>query len=257
MCDQEPAAKKLKLDSNANRLKRFQHHWFDDNPSWKTWVKEIPDNPHKFFCLACQVTLVCGLSEIRKHSKSTYHFENMKKLNPENYYSGLPSTSAEEINPGQLESPHVPEENFNFNERVQIAEIRLATFFVEKNLPFSISSELLALMKDIGKEPNILQAMSLGKTKLKSIVTNVVCHQETCRISEVLRENKLSVYEDETSDITNNKWLSLMVRYVEPKTLQVRCELLQMIHLNATDCSASKIFQAFENELLKKKLLFN
>ncbi|XP_029665084.1 uncharacterized protein LOC115236638 [Formica exsecta] len=252
MSDQELAAKRLKM----GRQKRFQHQWFDDNPSWKIWVKEIPDDPHKFFCLACQTTLVCGLSEIKKHSKSTYHLENMKKLNPNSWtnYSELESSSVEEINPGQSKTQHVPREDFDFNERVKIAEIRLAIFFVEKNLPFSISSELLFLMKDIAKEPDIPQAMSLGRTKLTHIVNDVVCRQETHQISEVLRENKFSIYEDETSVITNDKWLLLMVRYVEPKTLHVRCELLQMIHLNATDCSANKIFQSFENELLKKNI---
>jgi len=58
------------------------------------------------------------------------------------------------------------------------------------------------------------------------------------------------VYEDEISDITNDKGLSLTVHYAELKTLQVRCELLQMIHLNATDCSANNI-ESFINELLK------
>ncbi|KAL6417550.1 hypothetical protein ACFW04_013622 [Cataglyphis niger] len=89
-------------------------------------------------------------------------------------------------------------------------------------------------MKDIAKEPDILQAMSLGRTKLTHIVNNVVCH--------------------ETSYITNDKWLSLMMRYMEPRTLYIRCELLQMIHLDATDCSDNKIFQSFENKLLKKNI---
>ncbi|KAL6438804.1 hypothetical protein ACFW04_003709 [Cataglyphis niger] len=97
-------------------------------------------------------------------------------------------------------------------------------------------------MKDIAKEPDILQTMSLGRTKLTHIINNVVC------------QNKFSIYKDETSDITNDKWLSLMVRYVEPRTLYVRCELLQMIHLDAMDCCAYKIVQSFENELLKKNI---
>jgi len=96
--------------------------------------------------------------------------------------------------------------------------------------------------------------MSLGRKKLTRIANNVICHQEIDRISKVLRQNKFSIYEDETSDVTNDKWLSLMIRYVEPSTLHVRCELLQMIHLDAIDCSASKIFETFNNELLKKNI---
>ncbi|KAL6419339.1 hypothetical protein ACFW04_013922 [Cataglyphis niger] len=88
--------------------------------------------------------------------------------------------------------------------------------------------------------------MFLERTNLTNIVNNninnnVVYRQEIHRISEILRENKFLIYEDETSDITNDKWLSLMVRYVEPRILH-------------TDCSANKIFQSFENELLKKNI---
>lgn len=53
----------------------------------------------------------------------------------------------------------------------------------------------------------------------------------------------------------NDKWLSLMVCYVERKTLYVKCELLQMITLDAVDCFASKIFDSFKNEFLKKNII--
>jgi len=100
---------------------------------------------------------------------------------------------------------------------------------------------------------DIILIHSLGRTKLTQIKV-VVHRQETDWISKVLRENKFAVYEDETSDITNDKWLLLTVRYAEPKTLQVRCELLQMIHLDASDCSANNIIESFKNELLKKNI---
>ncbi|KAL6421077.1 hypothetical protein ACFW04_013601 [Cataglyphis niger] len=147
----------------------------------------------------------------RFQHQCTYHLENIKKLNPNSLE--LESFSIEEIN------------DFNFNERIKIAEIRFATFFVEKNLPFSISFNLLFVMKDIAKEPDILQAMSLGRTKLTHIVNNVVCCQETHRISEILRENKFSIYEDETSDITNSKISSFKTKLMEksPNLITLPC----------------------------------
>jgi len=137
---------------------------------------------------------------------------NLKNMKAQNLYvnnSELTNetSSTEAVNSGQLEITQRSLnaiENFNFNKRVKIAEIKLATFFVEKNVPFTIASELLMLMKDIGKESNVLHAMSLGRKKLTRIVNNVIC-QETNRISKVLRENKFSVYEDETSDVTSDK----------------------------------------------------
>jgi len=69
-----------------------------------------------------------------------------------------------------IESFSDSEENFNFNKRIKIVEIRFATFFVEKNVLFSISTDLLSLMKDIEEKSDILlsirQAMSLRRKKL-------------------------------------------------------------------------------------------
>lgn len=58
----EPVNKKPKTVSS----KRFQFQWYDDNPSWKIWVKDVPNDPTKFFCKAYRTTLICGLSEIKK-----------------------------------------------------------------------------------------------------------------------------------------------------------------------------------------------
>ncbi|XP_014482782.1 PREDICTED: uncharacterized protein LOC106748603 [Dinoponera quadriceps] len=252
--------KLVKNKSKTVYSKRFQYQWFDDNPSWRNWVKEVPNEPSKFFCKACKAILACGVSEIKKHSRRESHLKNMKAQNLDCNISNFEITnrtsSIETVNLEQSEmikSLSHSRKDFDFNDRVKIAELRLATFFVEKNVSFTIISDLLSLMKDIGNEHGILQTMYLEKKKLTQI-TNNVCHEETNRITKVLREHKFSIYENETSDKRNGKWLSLMVRYIEPKTLNVRCELLQMIHLDAIDCSASKIFKSFKNELLKKNI---
>ncbi|XP_014473779.1 PREDICTED: uncharacterized protein LOC106743939 [Dinoponera quadriceps] len=249
----------FKNKSRTARAKRFQYKWFDGNPAWKTWVKEVPNEPTKYFCKACKTTLTCGLTEIKKHSGAEIHLRNMmtaqnldcnisdSKITDSTFSAGTNSEQAEMAQPGS-------EEDFNFEDRVKMAEIRLSVFFVEKNVPFAISSDLLLLMKDIGKEPGILKSMYLGRTKLTHIVNNVLCRQVTNRISTILKENKFSVYEEKILNVMNEKWFPLMVRYVEPKTLRIKCELLQMIHLGAINSSASKIFQSFKTELLKKNI---
>ena len=74
------------------------------------------------------------------------------------------------------------------------------------------------------------------------------------RITNILRDNFFSVYVDETSDRANEKWLSLLARYVDPETLQVNSVLLQMINVDASDCSAQKLFESFRNALWRKQI---
>jgi len=167
MGDERPINKKPKTVN----LKRFQFQWLDDNPSWKIWVKDVPNDPTKFFCQACQTLLTCGLSEIKKHSLRENHLENMKRLNLDYDInnSAIASTSLIKVNNSKrfqmTQSFSNSEENFSFDERVKIAEIKLAALFVEKNISFSILADLLSLMKDIGKKPDVLQAMFSGRTK--------------------------------------------------------------------------------------------
>jgi len=57
---------------------------------------------------------------------------------------------------------------------------------------------------------------------------------------EKLHNNKFSVLVHEISDLTNDKWMTFLVQYVDPQTLDVRTELLELIHLDTSDCSAEK-----------------
>ena len=103
-------------------------------------------------------------------------------------------------------------------------------------------------------DPLVLKSVKLASTKISSISNNVVCAAETNRITEILQKEPFSVYEDETNDRTQEKWLSLVVRYIEPVSLQLRAELLQLVNLDASDCSATKIFGAFQTALEQKKI---
>ena len=103
-------------------------------------------------------------------------------------------------------------------------------------------------------DPLVLKSVKLASTKISNISNNVVSVAETDRITEILRGESFSVYEDKTNDRTQEKWLSLVVRYVEPVSLQLRVELLQLVNVDASDCSPTKIFGAFEIALEQKKI---
>ncbi|XP_066582847.1 uncharacterized protein [Prorops nasuta] len=230
-----------KEKSSNRKAKKFQLQWYDDYPSWKIWVKRVPNDDYKYFCVACNKSYACGRSQILRHSESLNHLMKMKEID----------TAEDEdlTNPGTSR-----DEQLDFSDKVKVAEIKLATFFVEHNIPFVYSAELLTIFKEIGKEPDVLQSMSLGRTKLKNIINNVLCPYETKRITNKLKNNKFSVFEDETSDITNEKKMILLTRYVDNRSLRVHTELLQLINLDASDCSAQKIFNSFSSELIKKEI---
>ncbi|XP_076284710.1 zinc finger protein 862-like [Lasioglossum baleicum] len=231
--------------------KRFQRHWFDADETLKVWLEELPSDESKCVCKVCNKIFGCGLTEIRKHSSTRAHQNNIEQLLSVNTPSGnepdvQDNQPDEFLQEGTSSRPFLKE--------IRIAEIRYAAFFAENNIAISVAPKFLALMQDIAKNPAVLQGMKVGRTKCGNIISNVLCVRETERIVDNVRHTKFSVYEDETSDSTNDKWLSLMVRYIEPCRLSIRTELLQLIHLDASDCSAEKIFKSFENDLLQKQI---
>jgi len=146
--------------------------------------------------------------------------------------------------------------SLSFEDRKKIAEIKFAALIVEENIPFKTAESILSFFQDLGKDPEILQSMTMSRKKAPKIINKVLYVREQERLVEILQNNKFSIFIDETSDIINDKWMTFLVRYVDPQTLDVRTELFELIHLDASDCSAEKLFTTFKNLMWKKQIPF-
>jgi len=98
--------------------------------------------------------------------------------------------------------------------------------------------------------------MSMGRTKCKNIITNVLCPIETERVVDKIQNTKFTRFIDETSDICNNKWMTFLVRYVKPETLDIRTQLVKLLDIDTKDSSAEKLFNAFKCEMSKLQIPF-
>jgi len=133
---------------------------------------------------------------------------------------------------------------------------RYAALIADKNISHDTAKIILNFFKDVGKDPNILKSMSMGRTKCSSLISNVLCPVETDRVVQNIKNTKFTIFIDETSDITNSKWMTFHVRYVNSDTLQVHSQLVKLIDIDAADCSADKLFNAFKHEMLKLEIPF-
>lgn len=97
--------------------------------------------------------------------------------------------------------------------------------------------------------------MSMGRTKCQNIISKVLCPVETERVVNSIQNTKFSIFIDETSDITNDKWMTFLVRYVDFETLNIRSQLVKL-DIDARDCSAEKLFNAFQSEMYKIQIPF-
>lgn len=72
--------------------------------------------------------------------------------------------------------------------------------------------------QEIGKDSDILQEMNINRSKCTNVITNVLCPDETQRVVNSIQNTKFSIFIDETSDISNKKWLTFFVRFVDLAT---------------------------------------
>ena len=220
---------------------KFRQQWLD-NELFKPWLREVSHDMYSFFCLFCNKSIVGGLSKIYRHAESKIHKNNSEKNNMKE--------NNEDLN------TQIDESLLSFDKRKKSAEIRYAALIAEKNIPHNIAKEILELFQEIGKDSNVLKSMSLSRTKCKNIISNVLCPVETKHVVNCIQNTKFSVFIDETSDICNEKWMTFLVRYVEPETLDVRTQLVKLINIDAKDCGAEKLFNAFQSEMYKLEIPF-
>ncbi|KAI1292051.1 NIF3-like protein 1 [Halotydeus destructor] len=62
------------VEEKQKKVKKstFNDHWIDD-PLFSHWLKKIPNNLTKAFCVACRSVLNAGRSELVKHSQAAKH----------------------------------------------------------------------------------------------------------------------------------------------------------------------------------------
>lgn len=136
-------------------------------------------------------------------------------------------------------------------EKVKKAEIRLAVFFAEHNVATQVVDHLIPLCKTVFDDSKVCQDVTLGRTKCGEIINNVVGVHETSVLVEQLKKNYFSILTDESTDISEKKNMCVLVRYCDNGQNKVKTNLLELISLDATDCSAAKIYNAFKDCLAK------
>lgn len=141
-------------------------------------------------------------------------------------------------------------------DKVKLAEIKLAAFYAEHNITLQTVDNLIPLLKEICCNPQVVQNLALSRTKCAQIIKNVIAKVEDEKTIKNLRRQKFSVLVDKKVLILQMKKCYVrLVKYVLSKSKECITELLELLSLDATDCSAEKLYSAFEHCFKNKKIL--
>jgi len=137
---------------------------------------------------------------------------------------------------------------------VKKAEISIAAFFCEHNSSILSCEHLVKVVKRAAKDSAIVKDVKLGRTKCSAIVRNVIAKTETEALAEELQKTVFSVMIDESTDVSNKKNMCILVRYVSSSSKKLITTLLELVELDAHDCSAQSLWDAFEKCLEKHQI---
>jgi len=183
----------------------------------------------------------CGISELRKYANRKRHIFNLKE--DQIKYNNNPSALlTKKVN----SKGHI--------EDVKRAEIKLAAFFAEHNIALRTLDHMVPLLKNIYNKPEIANDLSLSRKKCTKIITNVIGKRESEKTIEILRKQRFSILIDESTTISNDKVLCILVKYFHPIDKKIITELLELLELDATNCSADKLYNAFKNCFQTKEI---
>lgn len=98
----------------------------------------------------------------------------------------------------------------------------------------------------------VVPGIKLGRTKATNIINKIVCRVETDNLIELLKLKLFSVLVDESTDLVGDKFLCVLVKFVEDEV--ERTQLLKMIHLNASDTSAEALFNQFRDFFVSQQV---
>lgn len=108
----------------------------------------------------------------------------------------------------------------NFN-NVQLstkkADLYLAAFVAEHNVPFRIMEHMPQLIKKICVDSEIAKNIVCSRTKVTAIVRNVIGQYNLEEICGILNNVKFSLIVDESTDRGCTKHLCMVTRFVQDK----------------------------------------
>jgi len=201
----------------SGKKRSFVEAWLTDD-RYKSWIRKIPTDNSRYYCSICNTNFLCS-TPVSRHANSAYHKNNvdndLRNNNNNNNNNNLVIEKFKiHISKRKRTNKSKSIKNLNtqtnkslltFDERKKEVEIRYAALITEKNIPHKSAQEILSFFQHVGKDPDILKSMSMGRTKCKNIITNVLCPIETERVVNKIQNTKFTIFIDETSDISNEK----------------------------------------------------
>lgn len=183
-----------KNEKAKHRAQKFCLKWKSDI-DFKDWIEPDCSDEFKAKCRFCKVSMVAEKTVLKNHAKGKKHTLLLSNV-------GVKQKSMTAFT---LEN--------SMHKAVQQAEIKLAAYFTEHNIPFLAADHLSCLLKEIFPDSEIAKQLSIKRTKITAVIKNVIGATQKNELAQVLKNVKFSLLTDESTDIGTIKTSCFVARY--------------------------------------------
>ncbi|XP_031826349.1 uncharacterized protein LOC116424286 isoform X2 [Nomia melanderi] len=195
------------------------------------WLRKQDDI--RAWCTICETHLKtsAGKHDLKRHANSLHHKNNVRR---KMQVKGADTSSTSQVSKNEIKE----------------AEIRYCLFAVEHNISFQMFQALSKLNKIIASKLPLMQSIKLGRTKIRAIIKNVINKSLILDMKEMLKEKYFSLIIDESTDNTNIKNLSILVRFIQNRSIETH--LLDLIRVKKP--TTENMYKCIINSLNKFNL---
>ncbi|XP_017886546.1 uncharacterized protein LOC108628855 [Ceratina calcarata] len=216
----------------AARRQPFCLSWLEE-PEFSPWLARCEDNEYKAKCLACNKTLRAGKNDLRKHSGTQKHLTRLLNTKIETLEEKCSSSSL-----------------LSYAERVKREEIVSVLDIVEHRRSFYSFNHSAEMTNRAECDSNIIKNKKLKRTKIVAILKNVLNKAVVDKVTTILRSIPFSILVDESTDMSGNKNLCILARYMYEGKIQTY--LLDYFQLK--DGKAEYLYTCFQQIMERYKL---
>ena len=234
----QPQSSAKKTASSSSKL--FQASWLEDS-EFKGWLRAVPTDKTAAICIACNKTLNGGKSDLQKHAATAKHQKCVSSI------QGCKSIS-QVFAAGKCGAMQKHKRD------VQEMEIALSAYISEHNTAFLNVEHLVGVLKKRAHDSQIVKDLTLGRDKCAAIIKNVIAPTETEDLVKDLQQVPFAVLIDETTDVGNDKVMTILTRHTPPSSSKPITCVLELVKIDAHDCSGESLWNAFESCLNKHQI---
>ncbi|XP_064082008.1 uncharacterized protein LOC135198395 [Macrobrachium nipponense] len=203
-----------------------QRHYKKEWERTFVWLKQSSDGSGKGYCKLCRVNLAPRKSSINKHAESTKHKQRTSAIN---------SSSVIKLTKDTIDND------------TKKAELQIAIAMC-CHCSISIIDHVGEVIKMHGKGSPI-GSINLHRTKCSKLITNVISHAYQEELMKDIQGEKFALLVDESTDVSTEKQLCIVVRYFSRAEMRIVTEFLGLFTVSEVTGEAlfSTINRAVQN----------